>query len=136
MLQGPPSRWFWAKCALGIIALGLLSRSVVTGLVVFDKYAGDGLYAAMVYAMLRLRWRARAAAGGAAGVMLALELFQLTGIPAQMLESGNGMMRMGARLLGVQFGYLDLLAYGVGIGCIHVWDAAVGMGRSGPEERA
>lgn len=41
----------------GIVAMGILSRVVHTGLVVFDKYLGDALYAAMLYTILRLRWR-------------------------------------------------------------------------------
>jgi hypothetical protein len=129
MADGPPVDWFWGRCALGIIALGLLSRSVVTGVLVLDKYAGDALYAAMVYAWLRMVCTARWATGGAVAVMLALELFQLTGIPAQMLGSENWATRMGARLLGVQFGYLDLLAYGVGIGLIHALARRAGSRR-------
>ena len=47
---------------IGFLALaftvGILSRVVHTGLVVFDKYLGDALYAAMVYTILRLFWRA------------------------------------------------------------------------------
>ena len=32
-----------------IIAAGILSRVIHTGWIVFDKYLGDALYAAMVY---------------------------------------------------------------------------------------
>ncbi len=106
----------WALCTLGIIAAGVLSRVGRTGYVVIDKYLGDALYAAMVYALLRQVRRARAATGGAVVVMLGMELFQLTGIPAGMLGSESGVVRICARLLGVQFGWLDLLAYGVGMG--------------------
>jgi hypothetical protein len=110
--------WFWIRSALGIIVLGLLSRSVTTGWIVIDKYLGDALYAAMVYALLRVVLRAGPAAAGAAVLMAAIESFQLTGIPARMLASGNGLTRVVARLLGVQFGWADLLAYAVGIGMI------------------
>ena len=48
----------WLLCLVGIIAAGILSRVVHTGFAVFDKYLGDALYAAMVYAILRLFWRA------------------------------------------------------------------------------
>jgi hypothetical protein len=115
-------RWFWMRCALGIIFLGLLSRSVVTGWVLLDKYLGDALYAAMVYALLRILLRARPAAATAAVMMVAIESFQLTGIPARMLAGGNGLTRVVARLLGVQFGFADLLAYAVGIGVIWAVD--------------
>ncbi|MCA2971783.1 MAG: DUF2809 domain-containing protein [Acidobacteriaceae bacterium] len=114
--------WFWIRSALGIIVLGLLSRSVTTGWIVIDKYLGDALYAAMVYALLRVVLRAGPAAAGAAVLMAAIESFQLTGIPARMLASGNGLIRVVARLLGVQFGWADLLAYAVGIGMIRAID--------------
>ena len=116
------SRLSWVVCTAGIIALGILSRVVHTGFVVFDKYLGDALYAMMVYAILRLSLRARAAAVWAAVVMTAIELFQLTMIPAHMLESEHWITRICARLMGVQFSFLDLLAYGVGIGCIYFVD--------------
>ena len=63
-----------------IITLGILSRVVHTGVVAFDKYLGDALYAAMVYAILRLLWRGLAAARlavSAMAVMTFIELFQL-----------------------------------------------------------
>lgn len=116
--------WFWIRSALGIIVLGLLSRSVTTGWIVIDKYLGDALYAAMVYALLRVVLRAGPAAAGAAVLMAAIESFQLTGIPARMLASGNGLTLVVARLLGVQFGWADLLAYAVGIGLLWAFDAA------------
>ncbi|MBZ2179000.1 MAG: DUF2809 domain-containing protein [Acidobacteria bacterium] len=127
------ARWFWTRRALAIIALGLLSRSVATGWVVIDKYLGDkylgdkylgdALYAAMMYAWLRTGLQAGPAAGWAAGVMVAIESFQISGIPARMFGSGNGLARIVARLLGVQFGWADLLAYAVGIGLLWAFDA-------------
>jgi MFS superfamily sulfate permease-like transporter len=107
-----------------IIAIGILSRTVHTGWVVLDKYLGDALYAAMVYAILRLRWRPPAAAVSTIVVMTGLELFQLTLIPARLLESEFWLVRICARLLGTQFSFMDLLAYGVGVGCIYFADQA------------
>ena len=118
------SRQSWVICIVGIIALGIFSRVIHTGLVVFDKYLGDGLYAMMVYGILRLLLRARASAVWAAVVMTAIELFQLTMIPAHMLASEHWMTRICARLMGVEFSFLDLLAYGVGIGCIYLVDSS------------
>ena len=117
------SRLSWVFCILGIIATGILSRVVHTGFVVFDKYLGDALYAAMVYGICRLLWSAAVSAVCAMAVMTALELFQLTMIPAHLLESGHLMTRICARLMGVEFSFLDLLAYGVGIGCIYLVDS-------------
>jgi hypothetical protein len=70
------SRSSWLVCLGGIIALGILSRIVHTGLAVFDKYLGDGLYAAMVYVILRLFWRSARVAIPAMLVMTVIELFQ------------------------------------------------------------
>jgi hypothetical protein len=120
---GLRSRVGWVRLLVGIVAMGIVSRLVHTGLVIFDKYLGDALYAAMVYAILRqLRRRAAAAAAGALIVMTVIELFQLTMIPARMVASDHGIARICARLMGTEFSFLDLLAYGVGIGCIYLAD--------------
>ena len=118
------SRRSWVACTAGIIAAGILSRVVHTGLPVFDKYLGDALYAAMVYGILRLGLRAGASAVYAMVIMTAIELFQLTLIPAQMLASEHVMTRICARLLGVEFSFRDLLAYAVGIACIYLVDSS------------
>ncbi|HTB11126.1 MAG TPA: DUF2809 domain-containing protein [Bryobacteraceae bacterium] len=110
---------------LCIIGLGILSRMIHTGFVVFDKYLGDALYAAIVYVILRLFWRATAltVAVTTVIVMTAIEVFQLTMIPAHMLASQHLMARISARLLGTEFSFLDLFAYGVGIACIYLVDS-------------
>jgi hypothetical protein len=59
----------------GIVAIGILSRVVHTGLVVFDKYLGDALYATMVYTILRLLLRSTSVALPAMFVMAGIELF-------------------------------------------------------------
>jgi hypothetical protein len=117
------SRLPWEFCIVGIIATGILSRVVHTGFAVFDKYLGDALYAMMVYGILRLFMRATASAVCATAVMTAIELIQLTMIPARLLASEHLMTRICARLMGVEFSFLDLLAYGVGIGCIYLADS-------------
>ncbi len=106
--------------------MGILSRVIHTGLVVFDKYLGDALYAVMVYAILRLLWSATAVAVAASAMvaMTVIELFQLTRIPAHMLASEHVTARICARLMGTEFSFLDLLAYGVGIGCIYLADSS------------
>jgi hypothetical protein len=118
------SRASWVLCLTGIIALGILSRIVHTGLVIFDKYLGDALYAAMVYTLLRLRWKTAGVAIPAMACMTAIELFQLTRIPAQLLSSDHLAVRLCARLMGTEFSFLDLLAYAVGIGCIYLADSS------------
>lgn len=115
-------RW-WGLLA-GIIAAGLLSRVVHTGFAVFDKYLGDALYAAMVYALLRLSGRVERVALWAAVAMVGIELFQLTGLAAGWVRSEWLVVRVCARLLGTQFGVWDLVAYGVGIAVMRMGDEA------------
>ena len=116
------SRVPWLLCLACIVAIGVLSRFVHTGFVVLDKYLGDALYAAMVYAILRiLRW-GNAVAVPAMIIMIGIELFQLTMIPAHMLASEHIVVRICARLIGSEFSFLDLLAYGTGILCIYLAD--------------
>ena len=101
-----------------IIAAGIISRIVHTGWIVFDKYLGDALYAAMAYTLLSCFARDRTAWWKALLAMLAMtaiELFQLTMFPAQLAASPNLLVRIVARLLGTQFSFLDLFAYGIGI---------------------
>jgi hypothetical protein len=117
------SRTSWVLCLIGIIAAGILSRTIHTGLVIFDKYLGDALYAAMVYAILRLLRRTGPLALPAMAVMTVIELFQLTRIPARLLASEHLIVRICARLMGTEFSFLDLLAYGVGIGFIYLFDS-------------
>jgi hypothetical protein len=107
---------------VGIIAAGILSRATHTGWLVVDKYLGDALYAAMVYAALRLMWSGKRAALAAMSLMTALELFQLTLVPARMAASGSAIANVAGRLLGTQFGYGDLAAYAVGIAGLYLLD--------------
>jgi hypothetical protein len=134
--QHSPSRVRWAACIAAIVALGFASRLITTGLVVFDKYLGDALYATMVYAILRLFARpAASAAIWASVIMVGIEAFQLTLIPARMLASEQLLTRICARLLGVHFQFADLLAYGVGIGCIYLLDSPREAGTGLPAMR-
>ena len=109
----------WWVLLAAIIVAGVLSRVGHTGFRIVDKYLGDALYAAMVYVFFRLTNRVSRVALWASATMLAIELFQLTGIAARMFRSGNAVLRVGARLMGTEFSLLDLVAYAVGIvGCI------------------
>jgi hypothetical protein len=107
----------WLILLAAIIVAGILSRVIRTGWIVFDKYLGDALYAAMVYAILRVFGRPKAA-WTAMAVMTVIEVFQLTMIPAHLLASPHWAVRMAARLMGTEFSFLDLAAYGVGILCL------------------
>jgi hypothetical protein len=118
-------RGFWWGLLLAIISAGLLSRMAHTGFRLIDKYLGDALYAAMIYVLFRLTGRIARVTLWAAVAMTAIELFQLTRIPAGMLRSEHIGVRLFARLLGTEFSVLDLLTYAVGIGCVAVLDRAL-----------
>ena len=112
-------RAIWLIALAAIIALGIVSRTLPLGNPLWDKYLGDSLYAAMVYALLRLFTKADPASllVTSSAIMVAIEAFQLTGIPALMLVRPEMGTKIIARLLGTHFSFLDLLAYIVGIVC-------------------
>lgn len=118
------SRRSWMYFIACVIAIGILSRTVPTGLTLLDKYLGDSLYAVMVYGLIRLVAGPTQSAACAMTIMIGIELFQLTKIPAQMLTSEYYAVQLCARLIGVHFSYLDLLAYASGITCLYLWDSA------------
>ena len=75
MVVGLRSRLLWVYCIAVIVAVGILSRVVHTGFVIFDKYLGDALYAMVVYGILRLFSRPAASAVCAMLIMAAIEFF-------------------------------------------------------------
>ncbi|HYP15012.1 MAG TPA: DUF2809 domain-containing protein [Bryobacteraceae bacterium] len=128
-MQVEGGRGFWCWLLAAIVAVGLLSRVTQTGFRLVDEYLGDALYAAMVYVLFRLTGGFERVAVWAAVAMLAIELFQLTGIAAAMLRSGSVAARLAARLLGTHFSVFDLFAYAAGIGCTAALDRS-GWGRA------
>lgn len=124
MAETERGRGFWWWLLVVIVCAGLLSRLAHTGFLLFDKYLGDALYAAMVYVLFRLTGRIAHAAVLSAVAMTAIELFQLTRIPAGMLRSEHLAVRASARLLGTEFSILDLVAYAVGIGFLAAMDSS------------
>ena len=108
----------WVVALAVIIAAGIASRLGHTGITFFDKHLGDLLYAAMVYAVLRVAFvstRRSVVAGAAMAIMVAIELFQLTGIAAGMVANGNLATRICGRLLGTTFSFVDLGSYALAI---------------------
>jgi len=103
---------------LGFIAsvlLGLASRKLgPTGFALWDKSFGDAAYTVMFgFLLLALRptLSARAVGLGAFGICLALELFQLTGIPLQTPQP----LRF---LLGTSFAWHDVACYAIGAAAV------------------
>ncbi|HYF62597.1 MAG TPA: DUF2809 domain-containing protein [Herpetosiphonaceae bacterium] len=103
---------------IGIVALGILSRLLPVGNVLFDKYLGDALYAAMLFELVLLArprlspWRAAALAFG---LVCLIELFQLTNIPLALRDQGNPLLRTLAVVLGMKFDIIDIIFYAAGI---------------------
>jgi len=112
------SRLIYLAAAVAVIALGIVSRLVVTGSIYWDKYLGDALYAVLIYLILAI-WRPRDHIWLRAGVSFllafAVELFQLTGIPAELIASENIAVKLCGIALGSQFRWWDVFAYAAGL---------------------
>lgn len=108
---------------------------VVAGLVVFRQgggtwwggAAGDALYAAMIYLIVAIafpRTKIAVVAVVTFAICAAIEVFQLTGVPADW-----GRTFWPIRLvLGVGFDPLDLVAYAVGSAAAAGYDTVLGRG--------
>lgn len=115
-------RTFPASALFITVGLGIVSRIVVTGFVLFDKYLGDALYTAAIFWVLLLMWPRQAhwrVAAWSFGVSLAVECFQMTGWPQQMRESSSALLRIVSIVLGTEFSLRDIVAYAIGaMSCI------------------
>jgi hypothetical protein len=95
---------------LAAVAIGGGSRLCPVGLHLWDKSVGDVAFALMVGFVVRLVWpraSASAVAGTATALCFALEVFQLTGLPAR----APRLLRV---VLGTTFSWHDLACYAVG----------------------
>lgn len=104
------------------VALGLTIRLALTG--AWTGPAGDALYAVAVYVavgILAPHWRSMSVAGTAFAVCLAVELFQLTGVPARLADA----FAPAALVLGRGFDGTDVVLYLVGVGVAGAADAAL-----------
>lgn len=110
-----------------VVLIGIGSRLFKSNSVIVDKYLGDALYAIMFYLLLSFfsgklePWRKSLVI---LGFMLVIEAFQLTGIPLILDSSGNLILEIISILLGTEFGWIDILAYSLGILMIFVIDKA------------
>ncbi len=115
----PRSRARLVGAAVVVLAVGLgVSRA--DGLAA--DLAGGALYAALVQLLVLLvapRAHPRAAAAVALGACVAVELAQLTGVPADVVAAWPP----AAYVLGSTFAPLDLLAYAAGVAVVTVVDA-------------
>jgi hypothetical protein len=101
------------SAAVGVaaaVAVGLASRLVPLGSSLWDKSVGDVAYAVMigfVLAFTRPLPSARTIGGGSIAICFAIELFQLTGIPARA-------PRLVRIALGDTFSWHDVACYVLG----------------------
>ena len=103
-----------------VVALGLVSRLYPMGVRWFDKDLGDALYAVAAYLVFALacpRWPPARLAAIALALCLAIETFQLTGLPARWAH-----VTLLRWLLGTGFAWRDIVCYGVGIAVIGLVD--------------
>jgi hypothetical protein len=97
------------------LAVGLASRRVRLGVGWWDKSLGDVLYAVAVVLALALalpRVRAGVVAAIGLGGCLAIECFQLTGVPLALARQ-HGWVRL---VLGTTFAWHDVACYVLGAG--------------------
>jgi len=118
------------------VAAGLGVRSVLAG--DLAKYAGDALYALLIFWLVLVvapRARGWVAAAVALGSSVAVELFQLTGVPAE-LGAHSTLARL---VLGTTFNAPDLPFYALGAAlgwALHRTARPVRAGRSPVHPRA
>jgi hypothetical protein len=104
------------------VFLGLASRLHPMGWFLYDRALGEVLYAVAAYLVLAMRLVRRPPwliAGMAFGCCLAVELFKLTGIPAE-----NQRVFLVRWFLGMTFAWVNLGYYFIGVVLIAFADGA------------
>jgi hypothetical protein len=118
-------RTFYLLAIALVLVLGIASRVFHTGFALVDKYLGDALYATLVYLLLSVVWPGMPAGKkviSACTIMLAVEAFQLTLIPARLARSSSLALRLLAAAVGTKWSWWDLVAYAVGIFLVAMLD--------------
>lgn len=111
-MRDTPRRAFALLGAVVTIAAGVLSRRIHVGWALWDKSLGDVLYTFLVFFALGVvapRVDGRVRAGLAFGICLALELFQITGIPLALARAHPWVHW----LLGGAFDVADIVCYAI-----------------------
>ena len=135
-----PRRWAAIAALVALVVSGLLVVAFAPDDTAGSDIAGDALYAAAVYVAVVLiapRLRPSAVAAIAAGWCIAVELFQLTGMPLAVGAAFPPAMLV----LGTVFDARDLLVYPLTVAVACAIDASIGavvarrVGRAGSEGR-
>ena len=112
----PESRLRLAGLLLSTLILGIVTRKIHLGVMLWDKSAGDMLYAVAVYfaiAMIFPRTSRLAVALLAMIACFCIESFQLTGIPLALYRTRYG--HWAHWILGSAFAWHDVFCYAVGV---------------------
>ena len=118
-------RIVYCLCGLIILIAGIASRVFHSGFTLIDKDLGEALYAALAYVLLSLVWPQILPARKALitlAAMIAIEVFQLTGVPARFATSGNTLLKLLAVVLGTTWSWRDLVGYAAGVAAIALLD--------------
>ncbi|WP_221583400.1 DUF2809 domain-containing protein [Microbacterium sp. G2-8] len=116
-------RLILALAALVVIAAGLSVHTLAPAGFVGDA-AGDALYAALIFLLVAFvvpRWPSWASGSVALVWCVAVELFQLTGLP----EQWGAAFRPLALVFGTVFSATDLLFYALGVALAAVVDSVM-----------
>lgn len=111
-----------ALAAAAILTAGLATHYLLSG--VFADALADGLYTALIAVVILLigpRLRPWVAASAAFALSAAVELLQLTALPAALAET----VPFSRLILGTTFAPLDLVFYAVAALIVGVLDAAI-----------
>ncbi|MCB1174773.1 MAG: DUF2809 domain-containing protein [Leptospiraceae bacterium] len=103
------------------IAAGLASRWIPFESAIGNKYAGDSLYAVLIFLIIGLIWSRGSLTRRSLislALVLVIECFQLTGIPMSLYRSSAAHWHLLGIALGTKFSWLDLAAYAVGIAIV------------------
>ena len=121
----PSQRIFYCLVGLIIVSAGIASRVFHSGITLIDHDLGEALYAALAYVLLGIVWPQLLPTHKAliaTVAMLVIEAFQLTGVPAHFMTSGNFGLKLLAIMLGTTWSWRDLLGYAVGIAVVALLD--------------
>ena len=117
------NRIIYGGLAVGVLLLGLISRRFFGDYAFIRMYAGDCLWALMVFlgfAFIFRHWSTGAIAAAALGFCVSIEISQLYHAP--WIDSLRA-TRLGGLILGFSFVWSDLLCYSVGVGLGALIDA-------------